>query len=238
MAVIQTRHGLMDIRYPDDFISKQLTTKKEYEWYVVELVTNICKEFAQGVILDVGANVGTVALPLARLFPDFQICAFEVQPELQNLLNCNVELNALTNIELYPFGLGDTAETKTIVLPDYSAAENIGAFSLHEFVQQQSSISRGHGVEHQIEIKRLDDVSIGQQPIRCIKLDIEGYELKMLQGAVQTLKIHNYPTIVYESWSYNLWWKDHRLQLESFLKTLGYNSFSQFDDTVVARHLQ
>jgi FkbM family methyltransferase len=228
----------MDIRYPNDFISQHLLQRQEYEWYVIELITALCDSHDRGHILDIGANMGTVSLPLAQKFPNYVISAFEVQPELHSVLQRNVDLNQLSNINVYSFGLGSVNETKTIAMPDYDSAKNIGAFSLHDYVLSKSSIAQGQGKINTVDIVPLDSVDLGDLPIRCIKLDVEGYELAVLQGAVQTLAQHHYPPLVYESWSYNAWWNDHRQELETFLKHLGYNSFTKIDDTVVAQFKQ
>lgn len=232
--ITNTRHGIINIRYPNDYISKQLLLTGEYEWYVVNLVANLCSEHSTGAVLDIGANIGIVSLPIAKQFPNYRVYAFEAQSLVAEMLTENINLNNLTNISVASYALGETDGTIELAHPDYNTAENIGAFSLDSFVQGVSNIARGHGEVNSIPIKTLDSIEFNE-PIRCIKLDVEGYEERVLRGGLETLKKHNYPPIVYELWSYNHWWKDNAASLKNLLLSLGYQ-IAVFDDTAVAIH--
>jgi FkbM family methyltransferase len=232
--IIDTKHGRMNIRHSQDYISKQLMAHGEYEWYVIEIIKTLCARHSTGSILDIGANQGTVCLPLSKMFPDYTIHAFEVQPHLVEIIKENIELNQCKNIVLQNYGVSNEAGTIKITVPDYKSADNIGAFSLDPFVNQHSPISVGTGSNVTVTTTVIDSISsLGH--IRCIKLDIEGFELRALQGALQTLKQNNYPPIVYELWGYNAWWNNHAEKLRDFLTILGYK-IQKIDDTAIAIH--
>ena len=232
--IIDTRHGRMNIRYQQDYISKHLMACGEYEWYVIEIIKKLCAGYSTGSILDIGANQGTVCLPLSRMFPNYTIHAFEVQPHLVEVLTENIALNQCSNIVLHNCGVSNVLESKEILVPNYETASNIGAFSLDPFVNQNSSISVGTGINVTVDMVTIDSSPyLGE--IRCIKLDVEGYELRALQGALQTLRQNNYPPIVYELWSYNAWWNNHAEKLREFLTILGYR-IQYIDDTAIAIH--
>jgi FkbM family methyltransferase len=224
----------MLIEYPQDYISQQLTNSGEYEWYVIEIIKRLCGTHDQGVVLDIGANQGTVTLPIARDFPGYTVHSFEIQPALIHCLQHNIKLNNLKNVVLHEHGLGEVENIITVAQPDYAQAENIGAFSLNPVVWKNSSISQGHGDPIQVKIVPLDTIEF-DQPIRCIKLDVEGFERMVLQGAYQTLRKHNFPPIVYELWSYNSWWAEHARELEYMLTQMGYQ-IQKIDDTGIAQH--
>ena len=232
--IIDTRHGRMNIRYLQDHISKHLMACGEYEWYVIEIIKQLCAGHSTGSILDIGANQGTVCLPLSRMFSNYTIHAFEVQPHLIEVLTENIALNQCSNIVLHNRGVSNVLESKEILVPNYETADNIGAFSLDPFVNKNSPISVGTGINVTVDMVTIDSAPyLGE--IRCIKLDVEGYELRALQGALQTLKRNNYPPIVYELWGYNAWWNDHAEKLKEFLTLLGYK-IQYIDDTAVAIH--
>jgi FkbM family methyltransferase len=235
MKQITTRHGEMIIRYENDYISKQLLSAGEYEWDVVEAVALLCKGHKTGIVLDIGANVGTITLPIARMFPQYHVHAFEVQPTVAEVLRENIAANKLTNITVHCIGLGDKACVMEITQPNYEKAHNIGAFSLNEFVHENSIESRMTGDKISVNVRTLDSMP-ANSPIRCIKLDVEGYERFVLEGAVETLKQHRFPPIVYELWSYNPWWKEESDKLDKFLIGLGYKLQKVGSDTGIAVH--
>lgn len=229
---ITTRHGQMILPYTQDHIARALITSGEYEWYVVAILQQLLKGQTTGIFLDIGTNLGTVTLPMARDFPEMTVHSFEIQPFLIDALQTNLALNNLTNVVIHQQGLGNQPETICIRQPDYTQAGNVGALSLNPKVQEHSDIAVGHGDEISVDVVPLDSIEF-DQPIRVIKLDVEGYEQLVIQGALETLKKNNYPPIVYELWSYNAWWNEERAHLEKFLNELGYQ-VQKIDDTGIA----
>lgn len=229
---INTRHGQMSLPYTQDHIARELINRGEYEWYVIEIINHLLKGQTTGIFLDIGTNLGTVTLPIARDYPGMTVHSFEIQPFLINTLKQNLELNNLTNVVIHEHGLGNKVDHITICGPDYTQAGNVGALSLNPKVQEHSDIAVGHGDEISVDVVPLDTIEF-DQPIRVIKLDVEGYEQLVIEGALDTLKKHNYPPIVYELWGYNAWWNEERAQLEQFLNSLGY-TVTKIDDTGIA----
>ena len=159
---------------------------------------------------------------------------YKIQPFLISTLQTNLEINQLSNVVIHKHGLGNKPDTIQICQPDYTQAGNVGALSLNPKVQQHSDIAIGHGDEITVDVVTLDSINF-DQPIRAIKLDVEGYEQFVIEGALETLKKNNYPPIVYELWGYNAWWNEERARLEQFLNSLGY-TVSKVDDTGIAIH--
>jgi FkbM family methyltransferase len=231
---LTTRHGRMILPYTQDHIAQELINRGEYEWYVIEILKRLLTGHTDGIFLDIGTNLGTVTLPMSRDYPGMTIHSFEIQPFLISTLRTNLQLNQLTNVVIHEHGLGNKLDTITIRQPDYTQAGNVGALSLNPKVQQHSNIAVGQGDEIVVNVVPLDTIDF-DQPIRAVKLDVEGYEQFVIEGALETLKKHNYPPIVYELWGYNAWWNEERAELEKFLNSLGY-SVSKIDDTGIATH--
>src|SRR5207302_3238366 len=61
-----------------------------------------------GVFVDVGANVGALALPVAAQRPDAQIICIEADPRIVSLLQRNVTTNGRTNITVVDCLAGPT----------------------------------------------------------------------------------------------------------------------------------
>jgi FkbM family methyltransferase len=236
MPIVNTKHGRMDVRHPQDYISRNLLEKGEYEWYVVELLAAQLSQEKPGIVLDVGANQGTVTLPIAAQFPEHTVHSFELQPYVCEILKENVWLNELTNVVVHPFGLANSNTDLHVRQYHYDTVSNMGAFSINPLVWQNAPESQGTDTESvKVRVQRLDDMTF-DQPIQLIKLDAEGSEYDILQGGIRTLEAHGWPTIVYELWGYQPWWREKAVEIQQFLRSRNYHLTSH-SDTIVAVHV-
>jgi FkbM family methyltransferase len=184
----------------------------------------------RGKAIDVGANLGTYALPLAKTYPGLELVCFEPQLPICELLRKNVELNQLRNIVAHAIGLSDSPRQVSSTLPDYELEPNIGAFSLDAEVQAREYEVKTQGETQTVELKTLDSFSF--RDVRIIKLDVEGLELAVLQGGQQTLVQNGFPPLLFEAWAWKPWYAERRQKLLAWVEALGYRvqSFGQFNN--------
>ena len=174
-----------------------------------------------GVVLDIGANMGSFTVPLAFYNKQFNFVCFEPQRMVYYQLCGNLALNGITNVHAINKAVGEKEDMIYINVPDYSEEENIGAFSLDEEVRSHDDyLCKTNGKVEMIEVRVLDGFQIGN--VRLIKIDVEGMELSVLKGAVETLKHSNYPPIMFEAWQSKDWFMPRRQALYKFLEDLGY----------------
>lgn len=234
MNILQTRHGLMMVRQGPDMISNMLMQRGEYEWQVVVLCNALSGKFKDGYILDIGANMGTVTIPLAKLKPQYTFRCFEPQKPIYYQLVGNVALNDLENVEVNMMGVGKERGTIYIDLPDYKTNTNVGAWTMDPLVRKESPEGKAGGKEQQVRIERLDDMHFKER-IRLIKVDVEGMELEVFEGGKALLQDHNYPPLVYESWPHYDWYQDKAKTLEALIRSMGYETYAM-GLTMVAVH--
>jgi len=155
----------------------------EYESDDIYVFKKIIKEYIipheKLSMLDVGANIGWFSLNVGKDVRDGRICSFEPVPKTYGYLTENVKLNNLNNIETFNFGFSN--ENKEIDF--YYYKEGSGNASL-------SNVSDNSEVEVvKSSVRTLDSfVSEEKMKVNIIKCDVEGAELFVFQGGVETLK--------------------------------------------------
>lgn len=185
----------------------------------LKLISNeILKNTKDGIVLDIGANMGSYTIPLAAEHPHLQIYSFEPQRVVFYQLCTNILLNRLDNIFAYNQGISDSIWTKFLEVPDYNNESNIGAFSVEDDVRAKDYLVVTKGGLEQINAVPLDTMQL--KNIRLIKIDVEGHELAVLHGAKETLKFSNYPPILFEAWNNKLSYKKEAVF--KYLNDIGY----------------
>jgi FkbM family methyltransferase len=189
-----------------------------YEKELQSISSELLRDFTDGIIIDIGANLGSYIVPLAKQHPHLQFEVFEPQRIVYYQLCANIFLNRLSNIHAHQFGLSNEQRVTSYVLPDYSAETNIGAFSIDFDTRAKDYEVKTQGYTERMRIMPLDLMQY--EKVRLIKIDVEGHELAVLHGAEHTLRENNYPPIIFEAWT----WKfpEKREALFSYLKNLGY----------------
>eukprot|EP00602_Paraphysomonas_sp_CaronLab_P006112 CAMPEP_0185020536 /NCGR_PEP_ID=MMETSP1103-20130426/3140_1 /TAXON_ID=36769 /ORGANISM="Paraphysomonas bandaiensis, Strain Caron Lab Isolate" /LENGTH=370 /DNA_ID=CAMNT_0027551487 /DNA_START=54 /DNA_END=1166 /DNA_ORIENTATION=- len=170
----------------DSIISHHIKTFGHYEKPARDTVMQF---IAPGsVIVDVGANIGSWTVPMAiYMGKQGRVYAFEVQPETFLYLNSNLALNGLSNVFPIEMGVGNevgSARIYSVVLfHEPNTTRNAGGFSFF-FPPPKSNWPL-----YDVSTITLD--AMMQRNMPCpdfIKMDVEMYELYVLQGSVQVLE--------------------------------------------------
>jgi FkbM family methyltransferase len=189
-----------------------------YEKELQSISSELLRDFTDGVVVDIGANLGSYIVPLAKQHPHLQFEAFETQRIIYYQLCANTFLNRLSNVYAHNVGLSNEQRITSYVLPNYAEETNIGAFSIDFDTRLKEYEVKSEGITERMIIIPLD--SMQYEKVRLIKIDVEGHELQVLQGAEHTLRENNYPPIIFEAWT----WKfpEKRKAVFGQLETLGY----------------
>jgi FkbM family methyltransferase len=136
--------------------------------------------------IDVGANEGAVLESIVRIAPRGRHIAFEPIPELHDDL-----VRRFPGVDVRRAALYDSAGT-------VSFAHNLDQ-PAYSGLRQRSDVDTSPDGLRQISVatERLDDVLEEAHVPTLIKIDVEGAELGVLRGAVETLHRHR-PHILFE----------------------------------------
>jgi FkbM family methyltransferase len=162
-------------------------------------------------VVDVGANIGIFSLYEVMRKHAEQVVAFEPSPDVFQRLAKNIEINGIKNIRAVNAAVGDEPGT-------LSFAE--GRMSVNGRVTGTGPLK--------VPCVRLDDELRNVPSIDILKIDTEGYEIHVLQGASETLK--KTERIVLE-----LHYAGERQEIEAILSPLGFSLTTAYGDLVFYR---
>ena len=210
--IIKTEHGpfLTNIK---DFIGKKIYENQVWEPEIIEVYKSLLQPHY--IIVDVGAHMGFHTINFAN--NSKHVYAFEPQPHLYNQVCGNIFLNELdSKITCFNIGLGETNKRSSFgSLDKHNSLNWDGNWDVELINYGGRSLEDDLGTD-EIEIRTLDSFNLNPH---LIKIDVEGYELKTLQGSIQTLKSHH-PVIIFECF------ESQQKEVFQLLDDIGYEIFS------------
>lgn len=138
------------------------------------------------VFLDVGANVGMYSIFAAKV-KSARVFAFEPESQNFSLLNQNIQINALSGrVMAYPLAISDDTKIGPLYLSDFSLGGSCHSFDERvgfDLRPREEAFIQG---SFSVTIDKL--VSSGSMPCpQFVKIDVDGFEHKVLRGARNTL---------------------------------------------------
>lgn len=222
----------------NDAISQHLRHRGTWEPHLVAISRMFVHGTTEPLVLDVGANLGAYAIPLAKALADAKgtVYAYEPQRLVYYQLCGNIFLNSLDNVFAFCTAIGDTDGTIGIAPLDFSRTDNVGGFSLVDEVRTRTNAVALHTGQAPVEtpLARLDSLKLPKPPA-LIKIDVEGYDRKVLEGGVQVLESGKFPPLLIEAWGFD-WYRAEKQRLFDLLQRLGYDITPIFADDFVAQH--
>jgi FkbM family methyltransferase len=160
----------------DTFIGKVIIQTRDYEPHVGKMFRKYLRP-GMGV-LDIGANIGFFSLLAASLVgPTGVVYSWEPSPDNARLLYASRLANGFANIQVV-----QAAATEKTTLLKYFRNSSNGNVAEADNVMPQDVL-----LAEMVLGLRIDDVTPQDAAIGLIKIDVEGFEFKALQGALRTL---------------------------------------------------
>lgn len=175
------RFGTIEVAAPDRYIRPAIELTGEYSGDEIDLYQALLRP--GDVAVDVGANIGVLSIAMGRAVgPTGRLLAFEPQRLVFDILNRNLARHGLDRAETHRAILaeqdGDGAFADLEQLPE-GRKVNFGSFSVRSRIQPE------YGSMVPTPIRSLD--SFGLERCDFIKIDVEGAEGAVLQGASATI---------------------------------------------------
>ena len=163
--------------------------EKPLLFFLRDTLNALITETPKAIFMDIGANVGHHSIFLSKFAS--QVLAFEPYPKVNMQFKQQIAHNNISNIQIFETGLSDRRETLNYYAPTGNN-EGIGSFD-------ESSIGKGNTSYGKLELQEGDQVieSDSWKDIKLIKIDVEGFEKKVIKGLSRTIEEER-PVIVCE----------------------------------------
>jgi FkbM family methyltransferase len=164
-------------------------------------------------VIDVGGNHGLYTFHLSHLVgPAGRVHTFEPMPPNVQILSYTIKRHRLSNVVLHAQACGRQAETATFSVPLKQGVPML-------WIARQGS----EGLTFSCEIVKLDDVIFDK--VSFLKIDVEGAELFVLQGAKRIL-LESRPVILFEALEQTQEYGYHQQEVFDFLAAAGYHFYA------------
>jgi len=222
ISLLKTRKGYvvkeilgskMYLDYADKGVSRQLIIDGTRETLSIEIVR---RELKKGdIVVEVGANIGYYALFESQLIGEKgRIYAIEPVSSNLELLRKNIELNGYSNIDLYPFAIGESNGIHSMYLTTWrnkpSLRDITGTRKEKHFTE-----------EIKVEVMAFDDFIKDKSYPNFVRMDVEGYEYHIIRGMKDTLQ-RKLPLTLLIEFHFHLMTRQESTEILDTLRSAGF----------------
>lgn len=206
-VVKDSRYGPIIFSDKDKYIGKSFDLYGEFSYFEVDFLKDLIEP--GNVVIDVGANIGGITVPLAqKLGPEGYMVAFEPQQYIYHTLCGNIAVNNLTNTACFQRAVTDSdGQVVNIPLLDPEKECNFG--------DNSPKYEKKSDVCIPVATCTIDSLQLSQPHL--IKVDVQGGELEVLKGSIETIKRAR-PFLYVECEQ-----KEESEEIIGFLKELDYS---------------
>ncbi len=210
--LVMMKDGWMVYNKNDKFVGKSI---KEYgEWSAGEI--NLLKQILKPnhIVIEVGSNIGSHTLPIAKIVDQGIVFAFEPQNVIFQTLCANISINSLTNCFCFQSALTDKKDRKLYNYNyNYNIEQNFGGMSFLD--------NKKEDITYAANVDTLDDKFSDLNSLNLLKTDAEGMEVDIIKGGIDLIR-RNQPILYVEN---DYLYVDKSQELIELLWSLNYKLF-------------
>ena len=170
--------------YPGELIDRKIYVHGIFDRRFVEFIASNFKDLRT--MLDSGANIGKHAISLSGHVKE--VHSFEPNPIVLDRLRKNIEINNIKNITVHPYGAGYEDGEYPFFIDE---SGNLGASHIVQEAQRElPQPTRKNRKIPFIHVVNLDEYLSTKKigAIDFVKIDVEGFELAVIEGMENTIK--------------------------------------------------
>jgi len=207
--------------FPEGFLLKRRLQRsiKRNDEHEINLVKKFIKSGTDSI--DVGVYRGVYSYEMSKYSE--KVHSFEPNPIIFKYINKNLK-KFIKNIHLYNFALSNQNKTINLKIPIRNSNSNKEIFEEY-YEMGKATIHNENNFENyenfEIQTKKIDELNFDNK-ISFIKIDVEGHELEVIEGAKNTIKRDKPVLLVEIEKQYT---KKEVAESINFINSLGYKSY-------------
>jgi FkbM family methyltransferase len=224
IKTLPTFFGPLAVIESDTRITQEIQRLGHWEFNQLLEILNIYEKFysqRNGIMLDIGCNVGSWSLPLAQKYQQNTILAIDCQQLVLDCVNQTIKLNALHNVQVKCCVISDQCQQVQHNKINYNWRANFGAYEFEPPMYNSDFNGTLLPELDTVQIQSIDSFDLDS--VVFIKLDIEGMEYQALKGSIETIQRCS-PFVVFEHHKTD---RPSANQLLTDLNYVIYNSIGQ-----------
>jgi FkbM family methyltransferase len=166
------------LRFHVDSFSSLGTLQSNIVDFYREVVRPDLLNQSQPTVLDIGANVGQFCLAVKLFYPFATVVSFEADPRTFEMLYRNT--GHIAGVTPHNVALGSKDEERTFFRHSVSGMSSFRPYPGHSYSGADGEIT--------LATRRLDGILEDELVWDLVKIDVEGYELEVLNGATAVLR--------------------------------------------------
>lgn len=174
-------------------ISDHIKTNKFWEPHIHEVFEKYINK--DSIVVEGGSHIGSHSIKIAKLAKHL-IC-FEPLKQSNELLRKNLKNNNCDNVTVFNTALGNKLSKSMFAWIPFG---NVGASGLDDNPMGIPNNQKDLNPEtdlYEVDVNTVDSLKLDR--LDFLKLDVEGYETKAVEGAMDTIIRHR-PIVLLESW--------------------------------------
>ncbi len=196
-AVVEDAFGFRFVLQPYERPQALALLEREHDRALLRAMARLISP--GDVVFDVGAHIGEISVPAARLCgPPGKVFAFEPVAESCARLRENLKLNGCENIFLQPVAVGERAGA--VQMNVFPAAHSAWNSQGRPVYAGADGVPVATSTQGDVPCATLDEFCAAQEiaQIHFLKVDVEGYERDVFRGAARLLNERRVDTICFE----------------------------------------
>lgn len=194
---------------------------------IARLFYDLCCEYEQPFVIDVGSHVGT-SLLVAAAQESARGWAFEPHSTVCEVLRHNLVLNGMAGrFAVFQKALSNFPGRRILKSPRNDKDSGLSCIGQPNYSPYK---------EQYVDVVRLDDVAGGLDAVDIINIDAEGSELFALIGATETINTHKPDILLKVNWGNFNQLDVYINNLTDYLELLGYQGHWVGAENMLFRH--